>query len=36
MAKAVTSINYGEIATTFDCHPMQNRVVFGPALLDTG
>ena len=35
MAKAVTFINYGEIATTFDCRPMQKRVVFGPALLDT-
>ncbi|XP_050242096.1 receptor-like protein 7 [Quercus robur] len=36
MTKAVTFINYGEIATTFDCRPMQNRVVFGPPVLDTG
>ena len=35
MAKAGTFINYGEIATTFDCRPVQNRVVFGPPLLDT-
>ena len=35
MAKAGTFINYGEIATTFDCRPVQNGVVFGPPLLDT-
>ncbi|KAK4582378.1 hypothetical protein RGQ29_025525 [Quercus rubra] len=35
MAKAGTFINYGEIATTFDCRPVQNRVVFGPPLPDT-
>ena len=35
MAKAGTFLNYGEIATTFDCRPMQNRVVCGPPLLDT-
>ena len=35
MAKAVTFINCGEIATTFDCRPRQNRVVYGPAQLDT-
>ena len=28
MAKAGTFLNYGEIATTFDCRPVQNRVVW--------